>query len=66
MTYEDALEDRLIYGTPDSVASRLTEWRDRLGLSVVIMEPNVGGLISPDLLSNSIRLFGQEVAPKTQ
>ncbi len=66
MTYEDALEDRLIYGTPDTVASRLAEWRDRLGLSGVIMEPNGGGLISPDLLSNSIRLFGQEVAPKTQ
>ena len=64
MTYEDALEDRLIYGTPDTVAGRLAEWRDRLGLSGVIMEPNVGGLISPDLLNNSIRLFGQEVAPK--
>ena len=33
MTYEDALEDRLIYGTPDFVAQRLEEWRDLLGLS---------------------------------
>jgi hypothetical protein len=28
------------------------------------MEPNVGGLISPDHLDHSIRLFGQEVAPQ--
>ena len=64
MTYEDALEDRLIYGTPDTVASRLAEWRDRLGLSGVIMEPNVGGIITPDLLNTSIRLMGQEVASR--
>ena len=64
MTYEDALEDRLIYGTPDFVAQRLEEWRDLLGLSGVIMEPNVGGNISPELLDTSARLFGQEVAPR--
>jgi hypothetical protein len=28
------------------------------------MEPNVGGLISPDRLDHSIRLFGQDVAPQ--
>jgi len=66
MTYEDALEDRLIYGTPDQVIARMKEWRDRLGLSGVIMEPNVGGLISPDRLEASIRLFGKEVAPQLQ
>jgi alkanesulfonate monooxygenase SsuD/methylene tetrahydromethanopterin reductase-like flavin-dependent oxidoreductase (luciferase family) len=63
LTYEDALEDRLIYGTPDLVAQRLEEWRDLLGLSGVIMEPNVGGTISPELLDKSARLFGEEVAP---
>jgi hypothetical protein len=26
------------------------------------MEPNVGGLLSPERLDNSIRLFGQEAA----
>jgi hypothetical protein len=28
------------------------------------MEPNVGGLMPPDRLEHSIRLFGQEVAPQ--
>jgi alkanesulfonate monooxygenase SsuD/methylene tetrahydromethanopterin reductase-like flavin-dependent oxidoreductase (luciferase family) len=64
MTYEDALQDRLVYGTPEVVASRLGEIRDELDLSGVIVEPNVGGQISPDRLNNSIRLFGQEVAPR--
>lgn len=64
LTYEDALQDRLVYGTPEAVAHRLEELRDELGLSGVIMEPNVGGLIPPEGVSNSIRLFGQEVAPR--
>jgi alkanesulfonate monooxygenase SsuD/methylene tetrahydromethanopterin reductase-like flavin-dependent oxidoreductase (luciferase family) len=64
LTYESALQDRLVYGTPDAVANRLRELRDELGLTGVLMEPNVGGLISPDRLDNSIRLFGQEVAPQ--
>mgnify|MGYP001614269734 CR=1 FL=1 len=46
------------------VDDRLGEIRDELGLSGVLMEPNVGGLISPDRLEHSIRLFGQE-APQT-
>jgi alkanesulfonate monooxygenase SsuD/methylene tetrahydromethanopterin reductase-like flavin-dependent oxidoreductase (luciferase family) len=64
MTYEDALQDRLVYGTPDAVVKRLGELRQDLGLSGVLMEPNVGGLIAPDRLDRSMRLFGQEVAPR--
>ena len=64
LTYESALRDRLVYGTPDAVTKRLREIQDELGLSGVLMEPNVGGLISPDRLEDSIRLFGQEVAPQ--
>jgi len=66
LTYESALQDRLVYGTPDAVANRLQELRDELGLAGILMEPNVGGIISPDHLETSIRLFGQEVAPQLQ
>ena len=51
---------------PSVVASRLAEIRDELDLSGVIVEPNVGGQISPDRLNNSIRLIGQEVAPRLE
>lgn len=64
MTYEEALQDRLVFGTPEAVANRLGELEEHLGLSGVIMEPNVGGSIPTERLANSIRLFGQEVAPR--
>jgi alkanesulfonate monooxygenase SsuD/methylene tetrahydromethanopterin reductase-like flavin-dependent oxidoreductase (luciferase family) len=64
LTYESALQDRLVYGTPDAVADRLRELRDELGLSGVLMEPNVGGLMTPERLDNSMRLFSQEVGPQ--
>jgi len=66
LTYESALQDRLVYGAPDAVVKRLRELQNELGLSGVLMEPNVGGLLSPDRLDNSMRLFGQEVAPQLQ
>ena len=64
LTYESALQDRLVYGTPDAVVNRLRELQDELGLSGVLMEPNVGGLMTPERLDNSMRLFSQEVGPQ--
>jgi hypothetical protein len=46
------------------VVERLRQLREELGLSGVIMESNVGGRIPLERVLNSIRLFGQEVAPK--
>jgi len=62
--YEAVLRDRLAYGTPDVVTHRLQEIIDELGLSGIIMVPNVGGKIPRDRLNASIRLFGEEVAPR--
>lgn len=62
-TYQDLLGERLAYGTPQAVTERLAQWRDRLGLTGVIIESNVGGRIPPERVSTSIRLFAQEVAP---
>jgi len=62
-TYQDLLRERLAYGSPASVIKRLEQWRDELGLTGIIIESNVGGRIPPERVSNSIRLFAQEVAP---
>jgi len=43
---------------------RLTHLRQELGLSGVVIEPNVGGGISRDQVWRSVRLFAQEVAPR--
>jgi hypothetical protein len=64
VTYDDLLRDRVAYGTPAMVVERLSQLRDDLGLSGVIMEANVGGFIPLERVVNSIRLFAQEVAPK--
>ena len=64
VSYEDLLRDRLAYGTPDMVAERLAQLIQELGLSGVVIEPNVGGGIPADRMFNSIRLFAQEVAPQ--
>ncbi|MBM3941678.1 MAG: LLM class flavin-dependent oxidoreductase [SAR202 cluster bacterium] len=63
VTYEELLRDRLAYGTPDMVVERLTQLRDDLGLTGVMIEPNVGGQITVNRVMNSIRLFAKEVAP---
>jgi alkanesulfonate monooxygenase SsuD/methylene tetrahydromethanopterin reductase-like flavin-dependent oxidoreductase (luciferase family) len=66
VTYEELLRDRLAYGTPDMVVERLRGLKDRMGLSGVMIEPNVGGSIPVDRVMNSVRLFAREVAPNLQ
>jgi alkanesulfonate monooxygenase SsuD/methylene tetrahydromethanopterin reductase-like flavin-dependent oxidoreductase (luciferase family) len=64
VTYDELLQDRLAYGSPDTVAKKLSFLIQTLGLSGVIMEPNVGGTLSESQVLNSIRLYASEVAPK--
>jgi alkanesulfonate monooxygenase SsuD/methylene tetrahydromethanopterin reductase-like flavin-dependent oxidoreductase (luciferase family) len=63
LTYEDVLQTRVVFGTPKLVTERLSTLRHAVGLSGIIMEPNVGGRIPHELLLHSMRLFVQEVAP---
>ncbi len=62
--YEELLEGRLAYGTPDMVTAKLVHLRDSLGLSGIMIEPNVGGHNTPERVQNSITLFAKEVAPQ--
>ena len=43
MTYEEALKGTVLIGSPDSVADRLEELRQELGLDGVLMELNCAG-----------------------
>ncbi len=61
---EDVVRERGVVGTPGRVAERLQALRDTLGLSGFIMEANIGGRIPPELILESIPLFGQQVAPR--
>ncbi|PWU19954.1 MAG: hypothetical protein C5B48_13100 [Candidatus Rokuibacteriota bacterium] len=64
VTYDELLRDRVAYGTPDTVAERLTQLRDELGISGVLMEPNVGGGIPLEQVLRSMRLYASDVAPR--
>jgi len=48
VSYDDLLRDPLAYGTPDVVVEGLAPLRDTLGLSGVVIEPNVGGSVSQE------------------
>jgi alkanesulfonate monooxygenase SsuD/methylene tetrahydromethanopterin reductase-like flavin-dependent oxidoreductase (luciferase family) len=62
--YDDLLRGRVAYGTPEMVAERLRQLQEMLGLSGIILEPNVGGHIPRELVFRSVRLFAEEVAPR--
>jgi alkanesulfonate monooxygenase SsuD/methylene tetrahydromethanopterin reductase-like flavin-dependent oxidoreductase (luciferase family) len=64
LTYAEVLQERVVFGTPAHVAQRLRTLQQAVGLSGIIMEPNVGGGISPALVARSMELFAQEVAPQ--
>jgi alkanesulfonate monooxygenase SsuD/methylene tetrahydromethanopterin reductase-like flavin-dependent oxidoreductase (luciferase family) len=64
VSYDDLLRGRVAYGMPEMVAERLRELQGALGLSGIILEPNVGGYIPRELVFRSVRLFAEEVAPR--
>ena len=64
ITYEQVLREKVAYGTPDAVAERFLELQEQLGIALVIAEVNTGTRLPADRILNSIRLLGEEVAPR--
>ena len=64
MTYEEALRGTVLIGSPGSVAERLEELRQELGLDGVLMELNCGGRIPHENVMTALRLLCQEVMPR--
>jgi alkanesulfonate monooxygenase SsuD/methylene tetrahydromethanopterin reductase-like flavin-dependent oxidoreductase (luciferase family) len=64
LTYEEVLQERVVFGTPGQVVARLRALQHAVGLSGIIIEPNIGGDIPPPLVARSLDLFSQEVAPQ--
>ena len=63
ISYEDALRDKVITGTPASVATRLKYLTGKLGLNGVLAELNCGGLLDNEKVMRSLQLMCKEVAP---
>lgn len=63
MTYEEALKGTVLIGSPQSVAQRLKELQQQLGLDGVLMELNCGGRIPHENVVTALRLLCQDVMP---
>ena len=63
LSYEDILETKVIFGTPEQVIDKLTQFKETLGLSGFAAELNPGGLLPPEAVQRSLRLLTQEVMP---
>jgi len=64
VTYEEALREKVIICTPDSVAARLKELTHTIGLNGVLAELNCGGMLPDEKVMRSLRLMCGEVAPR--
>ena len=62
--YEEILQHRVIYGTPEAVVDRINDYQEKLGITGVVLEVNYGGQTPKDRVSNSIRLLAEKVMPE--
>jgi alkanesulfonate monooxygenase SsuD/methylene tetrahydromethanopterin reductase-like flavin-dependent oxidoreductase (luciferase family) len=64
MTYDQILEELVVYGSPDVVTKRLLELREALGYTSLSVWMNVGGRIPHERVLGSMRLFAERVIPR--
>jgi alkanesulfonate monooxygenase SsuD/methylene tetrahydromethanopterin reductase-like flavin-dependent oxidoreductase (luciferase family) len=64
ITYEDALSDKLVVGTPARVVERLHELREVLDFDGILAELNCGGGMPAARVMNSLRMLCEEVLPR--
>lgn len=62
--YDEVLEELAVYGTPEAVADRLLELRERLGYSSLSVWMNTGGQVPHERVLASMRLFADRVMPR--
>ena len=62
--YDEFLRTRVVFGSPGSVIDRIQEFRERMGLTGLILDMNHGGQIPHEQVLNSIRLLTEKVAPR--
>ncbi len=63
ITYEEALRDKVVAGSPRQVTDRLRALQDELGLDGILAEINCGSLIPHDKVMRALQLLCQEVMP---
>ena len=64
LSYDEILQELVVYGTPESVTARLLELREALGNTTLSVWMNVGGRIPHERVLGSMRLFSERVIPR--
>ena len=63
LTYDEILETKVIFGTPEHVVDRLAQFKEMLGLTGFTAELNPEGLLPPEAVHRSLKLLTEEVMP---
>ena len=64
ITYDEALRDKIIVGTPEQVTDRLMQLKEELGLDGILAEMNCGTKIAHSQVMKSLQLLCERVKPK--
>jgi alkanesulfonate monooxygenase SsuD/methylene tetrahydromethanopterin reductase-like flavin-dependent oxidoreductase (luciferase family) len=64
ITYEDALREKLIVGSPERVTDRLMGLKETLGLDGILCEMNCGTKIPHEQVMKSLQLLCEKVSPR--
>ncbi|MBV9827443.1 MAG: LLM class flavin-dependent oxidoreductase [Alphaproteobacteria bacterium] len=64
ITYDDALREKIIVGSPERVTDRLTGLKEVLGLDGILCEMNCGTKIPHDKVMKSLQLLCEKVSPR--
>jgi alkanesulfonate monooxygenase SsuD/methylene tetrahydromethanopterin reductase-like flavin-dependent oxidoreductase (luciferase family) len=64
ITYDEALRDKIIVGSPERVTDRLLGLKERLGLNGILCEMNCGTKIPHSQVMKSLQLLCEKVSPR--
>jgi alkanesulfonate monooxygenase SsuD/methylene tetrahydromethanopterin reductase-like flavin-dependent oxidoreductase (luciferase family) len=64
LTYDAVMRDKVVIGSPDTVAARLSDLQDQLGIDGILAELNFGAILPPEHMMRSLQLLLQEVRPR--
>lgn len=61
LTYDDIPREKVVIGSPATVAARLSQLRDQLGIDGILAELNFGAILPPETMMRSLQLLCQDV-----
>ena len=62
-TYEDLLQTRMVFSSPEQMIDRLMEFKELLGITGITAELNPGGFLPQEQVHRSLRLLTEKVMP---